>query len=96
MGRKSTYWVVGYGAAGAAAALSAHEAGAFPQLSRAQGLRLVLRRLKQTPRCPQPTGGARMWHLLDRQLRTRGIPVRCAAAVRDLLIDGAGRSAARW
>jgi succinate dehydrogenase/fumarate reductase flavoprotein subunit len=63
----------------------------FPQLPSAQGLRLVLRRLKQTARCPQPTGGARMWHLLDRQLSTRGIPVRCATAVHDLLIDRAGR-----
>lgn len=32
----------------------------FPHLPTAQGLRLVLRRLKQTERCPQPTGGARM------------------------------------
>jgi succinate dehydrogenase/fumarate reductase flavoprotein subunit len=44
----------------------------FPRLSGAQGLRLVLRRLKQTLRCPQPTGGARMWHLLDHQLRAQG------------------------
>ena len=63
----------------------------FPQLSSAQGLSLVLRRLKQTTRCPQPTGGARMWHLLDRQLSTRGIPIQCATAVCDLLIDGTGR-----
>ncbi|HEU0127035.1 MAG TPA: FAD-dependent oxidoreductase [Pseudonocardiaceae bacterium] len=63
----------------------------FPQLPSAQGLRLVLRRLKQTPRCSQPTGGARMWHLLDHWLSTRCIPVRCATAVRDLVIDRAGR-----
>lgn len=63
----------------------------FPQLPSAHGLRLVLRRLKQTSNCPQPTGGARMWHLLDRRLSARGIPVRCATAVCDLLIDGGGR-----
>ena len=63
----------------------------FPQLPSAQGLRLVLRRLKQTRRCPQPTGGARMWHLLDNQLATRGIPVRCATPVCELLTDEAGR-----
>jgi succinate dehydrogenase/fumarate reductase flavoprotein subunit len=63
----------------------------FPQLPSAQRLRLVLRRLKQTHRCPQPTGGARMWHLLDNQLRARGIPVRCATPVRELLTDEAGR-----
>lgn len=39
----------------------------FPQLPSAQGLSMVLRRLKQTQRCPQPTGGARMWHLLEQQ-----------------------------
>jgi hypothetical protein len=33
----------------------------FPHLPGAQGLRVVLRWLKQTQRCPQPTGGARMW-----------------------------------
>jgi succinate dehydrogenase/fumarate reductase flavoprotein subunit len=63
----------------------------FPQLPSAQGLRLVLRHLKQTQRCPQPTGGARMWHLLDHQLRARGIPVRCATPVSELLTDAAGR-----
>ncbi|MCA1709395.1 MAG: FAD-binding protein, partial [Actinobacteria bacterium] len=63
----------------------------FPQLPSAKGLGLVLRRLKQTQRCPQSTGGARMWHLVDHQLRTRGIPVRCASPVCELLTDGAGR-----
>ncbi len=63
----------------------------FPRLPSAQGLRLVLRQLKQTARCPQPTGGARMWHLLDRQLSARAIPVQCGTAVCDLLVDGAGR-----
>lgn len=63
----------------------------FPQLPSAQGLHLVLRRLKQTPRCSQPTGGARMWHLLDRWLCTRSIPVRCANAVCDLAVDRVGR-----
>jgi hypothetical protein len=49
----------------------------FPQLPSAQGLSVVLRRPKQTQRCPQPTGGARMWHLLASQVTKRDIPVRC-------------------
>jgi succinate dehydrogenase/fumarate reductase flavoprotein subunit len=63
----------------------------FPQLPGAHGLSLVLRQLKQTQRCPQPTGGARMWHLLAGQLTKRGIPVRCGTSVLDLLTDGSGR-----
>ena len=63
----------------------------FPHLPSAQGLRLVLRRLKQTERCPQQTGGARMWHLLDSQVAQRDIPVRCGTRVLDLLTDEAGR-----
>lgn len=63
----------------------------FPLLPSAQGLNVVLRRLKQTQSCPQPTGGARMWHLLASQVTKRGIPVRCGTPVLDLLTDGAGR-----
>lgn len=63
----------------------------FLQLPSAQGLSLVLRQLKQTLRCPQPTGGARMWHLLASQVTKRGIPVRCGTPVLDLLTDGVGR-----
>jgi hypothetical protein len=63
----------------------------FPQLPSAQGLRLVLRRLKQTQRCPQATGGARLWHLLNHQVSIQSLPVRCATRVCELPTDGAGR-----
>lgn len=62
----------------------------FPHLPSAQGLGLVLRQLKQTERCPEPTGGARMWHLLASQIANRGIAVRCGTPVLDLLTDEAG------
>lgn len=63
----------------------------FPQLPSAQDLGLVLRRLKQTEQCPQPTGGTRMWHLLAREVAQRGIPVRCNTPALDLLTDETGR-----
>jgi succinate dehydrogenase/fumarate reductase flavoprotein subunit len=62
----------------------------FPQLPSARSLRVVLRRLRRTQRCPQPTGGARMWNLLDGELQRRGISVRCATKVCELLTDVAG------
>jgi succinate dehydrogenase/fumarate reductase flavoprotein subunit len=63
----------------------------FPQLPTAQGLDLVLRRLKQTDHCPQPTGGARIWHLLAGSVAQRGIPVRCGTPALELLTDETGR-----
>ncbi|MGH3527278.1 MAG: FAD-binding protein [Pseudonocardiaceae bacterium] len=63
----------------------------FPQLPSAHGLGLVLRQLKQTEHCPQPTGRARMWHLLAGEVAQRGIPVRCRTPALDLLTDETGR-----
>src|SRR3989442_658063 len=53
-------------------------------------LTLELRHLKQTARCPQPTGGARVWHLLDGHIRKRGIPVWTGTPVLDAVRDRDG------
>jgi succinate dehydrogenase/fumarate reductase flavoprotein subunit len=61
----------------------------FPSLE-PKDLTLVLRRLKQTANCPQKTGGARVWHLIDAQIRKRGIRVWTNTPVLDLVKDEAG------
>lgn len=53
-------------------------------------LTLELRHLKQTARCPQPTGGARVWHLLEGHIRKRGIPVWTGTPVLDVVRDRDG------
>lgn len=62
----------------------------FPGIPAARGLKLELRRLKQTPLTPQPTGGARIWHLIDRHVRDRGIRVMTGTRVVDILKNPAG------
>ncbi|QDE93948.1 hypothetical protein BHS06_04140 [Myxococcus xanthus] len=62
----------------------------FAQLPSAQGLQLHLRRLKQGPVAPQPTGGARIWHLIDKNVRSRGIQVWTDTPVKELVRDSWG------
>lgn len=57
----------------------------FPGLPSAQGLELVAKHLKQTETCPEPTGGSRIWKLLDRNVRSRGIKVMLSTPVKELV-----------
>ena len=127
--------VVGYGAAEASAALTAHEHGAetiiletfvegllenppwleslggelevynfkqdptlsyyipnltFPGLPSAKGLELAALHLKQTETCPEPTGGHRLWNLLDRHVKSRGIKVMVSTPVQELVKNSRG------
>ncbi|MGB3205507.1 MAG: FAD-binding protein [Crinalium sp.] len=62
----------------------------FPGLPSAQGLEIVAQHLKQTENCPEPTGGHRIWNLLDKNIRARGIKVMVSTAVKELVKNSHG------
>lgn len=62
----------------------------FPGLPSAQGLELVTKHLKQTETCPEPTGGNRIWKLLDRNVRSRGIKIMVSTPVKELVKNSRG------
>lgn len=62
----------------------------FPKLASASGLELVLKRLKQTETCPEPTNGHRVWKLLDRHIRSSGIKVMVSTPVKELVKNDRG------
>lgn len=65
----------------------------FPQLPAAAGLQLQLRRLRQTDSAPQRTGGARIWHLIDRHVRASAdIEVMTSTAVIEVVKNTAGQA----
>ena len=64
----------------------------FSQLPSAQGLKLELRRLKQTATVPEPTGGSRIWHLLRRAIEARRIRTLMSARVFEVVKDERGRA----
>ena len=63
----------------------------YPQLQAAKGLNLHLKRIKQTEQLPQATGGARLWHLLHRNIEKRGIPLHTSICVKQLIKNHEGR-----
>jgi succinate dehydrogenase/fumarate reductase flavoprotein subunit len=62
----------------------------FPALPSAKGLKLVAKRLQQTETCPQSTGGDRLWKLLDRNARSRGIKIMVSTPVTQLVKNDQG------
>jgi succinate dehydrogenase/fumarate reductase flavoprotein subunit len=62
----------------------------FFQIPQAQGLNLVLKHLKQTATVPEPTGGSRVWHLLNREIEKRDIKVLRSTPVKRLVKNDAG------
>jgi succinate dehydrogenase/fumarate reductase flavoprotein subunit len=62
----------------------------FPALPSAKGLKLVAKRLQQTETCPQPTGGDRLWNLLDRNARSRGIKIMVSTPITELVKNDQG------
>lgn len=62
----------------------------FAGLPSAQGLEIVAKHLKQTETCPEPTGGNRIWKLLDRHVRSCGIKVMVSTPVKELVKSDRG------
>ena len=62
----------------------------YSGIPEAQGLQLELRCLKQTETCSEHAGGDRVWHLLDRQIKKRGIKVMTATPVKELVKNEKG------
>jgi succinate dehydrogenase/fumarate reductase flavoprotein subunit/maleate cis-trans isomerase len=48
-------------------------------------LEMEIRTLKQTPENPEPTGGHRVWAMIDRNVRAFNIPVKLEADVKKIL-----------
>ncbi|MYM22183.1 FAD-dependent oxidoreductase [Duganella sp. FT135W] len=64
----------------------------FPQLPAAKGLNLQLRRLKQTATVPERTGGARVWHLINRNVeKEKNIQVMTGTAVVEIVKNTMGQ-----
>ncbi|WP_414586591.1 FAD-binding protein [Scytonema sp. PCC 10023] len=62
----------------------------FPGLPSAQGLEVVALHLKQTETCPEPTGGHRLWKLLDRHVKSRRIKVMVSTPTKELVKNSRG------
>jgi succinate dehydrogenase/fumarate reductase flavoprotein subunit len=61
-----------------------------PGVSYAKGLKIAERYIGQSKDCPEPTGGARMFGLLQRQVERRGIKVMLSTPVKELVKNQKG------
>jgi succinate dehydrogenase/fumarate reductase flavoprotein subunit len=62
----------------------------YSHIPEAQGLELQLYNLKQTETCPEHTGGDRVWSLLDRQIKKRGIKIMLGTPAKELVKNEKG------
>ena len=57
----------------------------YSKIPSAQGMELELRNLKESASCPEHSGGDRVWHLLDREIKQRGIKIMLATPAKELV-----------
>jgi len=64
-----------------------------PGIPLASGLEIAERYIAQTAACPEPTGGARLWGLLKKQVERRGIKVMLSTPTKELVKNDRGEIA---